>query len=116
MYGRFEALEVKILIKGNSPSLPRDLPQFLPLGNCVVKLLTYEHIISALSCVFIFVLVSFFHKTPLAIVYIALQILGLAFQITDECNEPKVSFGLISAISVFVANRHFGDSTRESRS
>ena len=53
MYGRFEGLEVKILILGNSPSLAWDLPQVLPLGDYRLKFLTHEHIVSTLSCVFI---------------------------------------------------------------
>ena len=44
-----------------------------------------------------------FHKAPLVFVYLTLWILGLALQITNKFNEPKGSFGLISAISTFVA-------------
>ena len=51
--GRFEGLEVKILISRNSPSLAWDLPQVLPLSDGGLKFLTYEHIVSAFSCVFI---------------------------------------------------------------
>ena len=98
MYGRFEGLEVKILILGNSPSLAQDLPQFLPLGDCELKFLTYEHIVFALSCVFHFCVGFSFHKAPLTFVYLTLRILGLAFQITNKFNKPKESFGLISAI------------------
>ena len=95
---------MKILISGNSPSLARDLPQFLPLSDCRLKVLTYEHIVFALSCVFHFCVGFSFHKAPLAFVYLTLRILGLSLQIIDKFNEPKGSFGLIYAISVFVQN------------
>ena len=118
MYGRFEGLEVKILISRNSPSLAQGLPQFLPLGDCELKFLTYEHIVFALSCVFHFCVGFSFHEAPLAFVYLTLQILGLNLQITDKFNEPKGSFRIISAISAFVTKRpwHFGNSTGESSS
>ena len=93
----------KILISGNSPSLAQDLSQFLLLGNCGLKFLTYERIVFALSCVFHFCVGFSFHKAPLAFVYLTLRILGLALQITDKFNKPKGSFGLISAILAFVA-------------
>ena len=59
-------------------------------------------------CVFLcfhFCVGFFFHKAPLAFVYPTLWILGLALQITNEFDEPKGSFGLISAISTLVAQK-----------
>ena len=89
---------MKILISGNAPFLAWDLPQFLPLDDCGLKFLTYEHIVSTLSCVFHFCVGFSFHKAPLTFVYLTLRILGLAFQITNKFNKPKESFRLISAI------------------
>ena len=57
-------------------------------------------------CVFLcfhFCVGFFFHKAPLGFVYPTLWILGLALQITNEFDEPKGSFGLISAILALVA-------------